>query len=152
MAGKLVEAGIGTVEALGSMTPEELEAVPGMAPEIVEQIQQVVGMYYGAFEQAPDAAQEAAPEETAEISAPEQGEPGDSLPPEQEMSPEIGEPASEEQLEQIAEGDLVPEGQADDPAISGLAHASSSLKDGPASEEVVDGEEFDRIKDTDRPA
>ena len=32
---KLVGAGIGTVEKLGSMTPEELEAIPGIDEEIV---------------------------------------------------------------------------------------------------------------------
>jgi N utilization substance protein A len=51
----LVEAGVGTIERLGGMTPEELEAIPGIEPEAVELIQQAVVTYYSQFEdpQAP---------------------------------------------------------------------------------------------------
>ena len=34
MVEKLVEAGVGTVEKLGGMTPEELEEIPGIGPDI----------------------------------------------------------------------------------------------------------------------
>jgi hypothetical protein len=68
---------------LGSMTPEELEALPGIDPETVEAIQTAVNGYYGQFEgsfEAPaaveaaaeptaEAAAEAAPEEPAEIAS-----------------------------------------------------------------------------------
>jgi len=47
---KLVEAGVGTVEKLGSMTPEELEALPEIGIEAVEQIQLAVNSYYSQFE------------------------------------------------------------------------------------------------------
>jgi N utilization substance protein A len=47
----LVRSGIGTVERLGSMTPEELEAIPGISEAIVEQIQSAVVGYYGEYEQ-----------------------------------------------------------------------------------------------------
>ena len=50
MVGKLVEAGVGTIEKLGGMTPEELEAIPGIDPESVEQIRQAVNAYYSQFE------------------------------------------------------------------------------------------------------
>ncbi len=46
----LLAAGVATVESLGSMTPEELETVPGITPEMVEQIQTAVNSYYGQFE------------------------------------------------------------------------------------------------------
>ncbi len=46
----LVAAGITTVEMLGSMTPEQLEEVPGILPESVEQIEIAVNGYYGQFE------------------------------------------------------------------------------------------------------
>src|SRR5271168_2813541 len=36
IAEKLIEAGVATVEKLGSMTPEELEAIHGIEPDIVE--------------------------------------------------------------------------------------------------------------------
>ena len=48
--GKLIDAGVGTVEKLGGMTPEELEAIPGIGAEMVEKIQQAVVSYYGQFE------------------------------------------------------------------------------------------------------
>ena len=38
IAEKLIEAGVGTVEKLGSMTPEELEAISGIESDIVEKI------------------------------------------------------------------------------------------------------------------
>jgi len=82
MVEKLMEGGVTTVESLGSMTPEELEALPGIDPETVEAIQTAVNGYYGQFEgsfEAPaaaeaaaaaiDAAHEAAPEEPAEAAS-----------------------------------------------------------------------------------
>jgi len=83
MVEKLMEGGVTTVESLGSMTPEELEALPGIDPETVEAIQTAVNGYYGQFEgsfEAPaaveaaaeptaEAAAEAAPEEPAEIAS-----------------------------------------------------------------------------------
>ncbi len=72
---KLIEAGVSTVEKLGSMTPEELEAIQGIGPKMVENIQEAVTAYFGQFEpgvegeaeyQAPEEAeQEAAQEEMA---------------------------------------------------------------------------------------
>lgn len=47
---KLVEAGIGTVERLGSMTPEELEAIPGIDEDVVRHIQSAVVSFYGEYE------------------------------------------------------------------------------------------------------
>ena len=38
------------MERLGSMTPEDLEALPGIDPETVEGIQAAVNGYYGQFE------------------------------------------------------------------------------------------------------
>jgi N utilization substance protein A len=49
---KLMEAGIGTVEQLGSMTPEQLEEIPTIGPDMVDEIQQAVVAYYGQFEEA----------------------------------------------------------------------------------------------------
>jgi N utilization substance protein A len=51
----LVEGGVTTVEKLGAMTPEQLEEIPGVDPEMVEQIQQAVVGYYGQFEVTPAA-------------------------------------------------------------------------------------------------
>ncbi len=48
---KLLEAGVTTVEQLGSMTPEELEAIPSIGSAIVEKILVAVNGYYAQFEQ-----------------------------------------------------------------------------------------------------
>ena len=48
---KLVGADIGTVERLGSMTPEELEAIPDIDEGIVGQIQTAVMAFYGQYDQ-----------------------------------------------------------------------------------------------------
>src|SRR6266852_5939147 len=70
---KLKEAGIGMVEKLGAMTPEQLEEIPGIGPELVETIQAAVVSYYGQFETAESApGQEGAP--PAARAASEEGE------------------------------------------------------------------------------
>src|SRR6202451_4340980 len=56
---KLLEAGVATVEKLGSMTPEELESIPSIGPKIVEKILVAVNSYYAQFE--PGAEVEALP-------------------------------------------------------------------------------------------
>ena len=48
---KLVAADIGTVEKLGSMTPEELEAIPEIDEDVVRQIQAVVVAFYGEYDE-----------------------------------------------------------------------------------------------------
>jgi hypothetical protein len=50
------------------MTPEDLEAVPGIDPATVEAIQTAVNSYYGQFEGS-DVTPETAPEETGESAA-----------------------------------------------------------------------------------
>jgi transcription termination/antitermination protein NusA len=67
---KLVQAGVTTVERLGAMTPEDLEAIPGIDPLLVEQIQAAVNSYYGQFEapaEAVAAGAEETPHETAAV-------------------------------------------------------------------------------------
>jgi len=70
---KLVGAGVGTIEKLGGMTPEQLEEIPEIGAEAVEQIQVGVNAYYSQFEEpaAPTAAEPAAEgvvEEAAAVS------------------------------------------------------------------------------------
>jgi len=60
---KLVEAGVTTVEALADMTPEQLEAIPGIGPKTVEKISIAVNNYFSSLEAGetlPDAAAEQA--------------------------------------------------------------------------------------------
>ncbi len=80
---RLVAAGIGTVERLGSMTPEELEAIPNIDEDVVGQIQSAVVSFYGQY----DAAEaEAAPadadsiENAIDASGLETHDEGDSIP------------------------------------------------------------------------
>ncbi len=47
----LLAAGVGTIERLGGMTPEQLEEIPGIEPDTVEQIGAVVNAYYSQFEE-----------------------------------------------------------------------------------------------------
>jgi N utilization substance protein A len=56
-----MEAGVGTVEKLGGMTPEQLEEIPGIGDEMVEKIQEAVVSYYQQFESGGEG--EAAPAE-----------------------------------------------------------------------------------------
>ena len=51
-ASLLAAAGVSTIEKLGSMTPEELEEIPGIDAEMVENIRDAVTSYYSQFEQA----------------------------------------------------------------------------------------------------
>ncbi|MCX6623152.1 MAG: transcription termination factor NusA, partial [Acidobacteria bacterium] len=59
---KLIEAGVATVERLGGMTPEDLEAIQGIDPKMIERIQESVNSYYGQFEEQ-EAEPEAGPED-----------------------------------------------------------------------------------------
>jgi transcription termination/antitermination protein NusA len=66
---KLMAAEVPTVERLGSMTPEELDAI-GIGADMVEQIQLAVNGYYGQFE--------GVDEEVVEASAEIAGEPAEA--------------------------------------------------------------------------
>jgi N utilization substance protein A len=70
LAEKLIESGISTVEKLGSMTPEQLEEIPGIEENLVEKIQLAVNNYYGQFETGENAA---APTVDSEPVGPEDG-------------------------------------------------------------------------------
>jgi N utilization substance protein A len=65
LAEKLTAAGISTIEQLGSMTPEQLEEIPGIGQEL-ESVQTAVNAYYGQFEQSGEGTGEAPPTESAE--------------------------------------------------------------------------------------
>jgi transcription termination/antitermination protein NusA len=47
----LVGAGVGTIEKLGGMTPEQLEEIEGIEPGAIEQLQDAVNAYYNQFEE-----------------------------------------------------------------------------------------------------
>ncbi len=76
IAEALIEAGVGTVEKLGSMTPEELEVIPGIGPAIVEKILVAVNAYYAPFEQSAETGEPA--EEPVAAASPDAGDPADA--------------------------------------------------------------------------
>lgn len=79
---KLVAAGVNNVEALADMTPEQLEAIPGIGPKTVEKISIAVNTYFSSLEGGEVAAEvpgeaasgEAEAEAAGEASAPESAE------------------------------------------------------------------------------
>jgi N utilization substance protein A len=71
----LLTAGIGTVERLGSMTPEELEQISGIDAETVEGIGAAVNAYYNHLDAPPASAAEAQPEAVEAVEAPAASEP-----------------------------------------------------------------------------
>jgi len=54
LADKLAGAGVATIEQLGSMTPEQLEEIPGILEELGN-VQAAVNSYYGQFEESEEA-------------------------------------------------------------------------------------------------
>jgi N utilization substance protein A len=106
VAEKLIAASITTVEQLGSMTPEELEEIQGIGPEMVEQIQISVNNYYGQFEESAPPAEEieevqaeAAPEAPAEASEPESA----AAEAPETVAPEAPAAAEDEAITKLAE-------------------------------------------------
>jgi N utilization substance protein A len=105
---KLVEAGVGTVEQLGQMTPEQLEEIQGIGPRMVEKIQQAVLAYYGQFEEqmaSPSGDQavtpmEPAPEAASEAESAPETDSGSTGPPES-LSPEAEMEASTEPVQDL---------------------------------------------------
>jgi N utilization substance protein A len=87
----LLAAGVGTIEKLGGMTPEQLEEIPDIGSELVERIQQAVNAYYSQFEEQGQGEAEPAAEEAVETQAVAAGD----LPSAVEVEP-ISTPAPEE--------------------------------------------------------
>ncbi len=76
VAEQLLSGGVSTVEKLGSMTPEQIIAVPGVGIENMEKIGEAVNAYYGTpYEAAPEEAGEAAPAPEAAAESPASEEP-----------------------------------------------------------------------------
>jgi transcription termination/antitermination protein NusA len=120
---RLVEAGVGTVEKLGSMTPEQLEAIQGVSPEMVEQIQDAVNSYYGQFETAGPAQEEVVqehwntPEGEAEFHA--------------GQTPGAGQSKEASEVTVAAASESAPADADGEHGISGLAQGRSTLAETP---------------------
>ncbi|MBZ5509610.1 MAG: transcription termination factor NusA [Acidobacteriia bacterium] len=83
---KLTAAGVSTVEQLADMTPEQLEAIPGIGPKTVEKISIAVNNYFSSLEtgEVPSAA----PDLEASDELPVPGEQG-AMPPD-DVGPDAG--------------------------------------------------------------
>ncbi len=132
---KLTAAGINTVEQLADMTPEQLEAIPGIGPKTVEKISIAVNNYFSSLEagEAPSAA----PVFDATDELPVQGEAG-PMPPDDVGPDSAGQSGDTEGLSQASPespesvSELVEEGQDLEAAsVSGVENAP------PADEEIV---------------
>jgi N utilization substance protein A len=153
---QLVGAGIGTVERLGGMTPEDLEAIPGIDEGIVSQIQGSVVSFYE-YDSA-QAEEEAAPVEPDEIEA-MIDETTAQNPEEQESGGVHETPAHFENIETgLLEHDLAThepelpeesgEGEVLDLGrVEGLSGAPSTLRNLVVSEESAETAESDTIKE-----
>ena len=164
----LVGAGIGTVERLGSMTPEELEAISGINEEIVSQIQTIVVGFYSQYdeeqqaEEAPvtaEAIEDVIDAEAASETTTEANEAGPNEHGEQAMAAERPEPFEnietgtlehdiarheEASLEETEAGEVLDLGR-----VEGLSGAPSSLRGVTAEGETGEGDESDTIKNAD---
>ncbi len=153
---KLVGAGIGTVERLGSMTPEELEDIPGIDEEVVTRIQSSVVAFYGQYDDAEAPAAEEAPADQSAIEAAIDRETAaielDGEHPEPFKNIETGvlerDLALHEQalLEETDEGEVLDLGK-----VEGLSAAPSSLR-AFAHAEAAEAPESDTIVKVDHSA
>ncbi len=126
----LVKGDIGTVEKLGGMTPEQLEALEGVDEESVNRIQQAINGYYGqeysdqppAEEQAEEPAGEEI-ENTTELASDTMNESVESVEPgvvEEEVEAEAGEVEAAGEVDQA----VVPaESDESEPATEASAHS-----------------------------
>jgi N utilization substance protein A len=129
---KLIEAGVGTIERLGTMTPEQLEAIPGIDPASIEFIQASVVAYYSQFEDpgTEGGSAESEPEDS-EVSA-AAGEPGEAG--------EVGEPGEPGEVGEPDETQAEPEAEA---AAGDVEQAGPKNVEEPAEEPVVEPSEPD---------
>ena len=147
----LVGAGIGTVERLGSMTPEQLEEIPDISEEIVGQIQSVVVGFYGQYDNLQD---EAAPVSAEQIEAavdnstvgnPDASEPAPESPAFENIETGVleGDLARHQAtlLEETEEGEILDLGR-----VEGLSAAPSSLRPIAESDGTAEGAGSDTMK------
>ncbi len=131
---RLLETGVGTIEKLGGMTPEQLEEIQGVGPEMVQRILDAVNAYYSQFEeQAPEGAGEA------------EAEPVAAAPP--AASEPVPEPALGDEVEA---GAAVPATEAAGEAALEIAPPGGGEEPVPA-ETSETGEQFGTIEDADSP-
>jgi N utilization substance protein A len=140
---KLLEAGVGTIEKLGGMTPEQLEEIEGVGPKGVEKIFECVNAYYAQFEQPAEAAggQLAVEDEAAEPAGLEPGSEAEAA------AATESEPGAE--AETAAPTEAEPGGETE-PAEPGEPEPADASPEG-AALEAAESEQFDTIEDAGSP-
>ncbi|MSV29709.1 MAG: transcription termination/antitermination protein NusA [Bryobacterales bacterium] len=111
LAAMLVTGGIGTVEKLGAMTPEQIEEIQGIEPQMIETIQVAVNAYYSQYDSQGETAQGPVADQPVQI-----------VEPDAEMAVEAGktENPDAESAESATMKDsehTVPEGAASEPGV-----------------------------------
>jgi transcription termination/antitermination protein NusA len=149
---RLIEGGVGTVEKLGSMTPEELELLQGIEPDMIEKILFAVNNYYGQFEEPSRDEGQLAQDESVpsqEGSVPSDDEP---LANDDEAIANTDERIlSRDHNGAVAEeADIAEEPLVVDAAEVHLSHAPSELKDSPHPLASAGKGEFDTIEDSEK--
>ena len=93
----LQQGGVGTIEKLGNMTPEELDILPGVDAEIIDKILQAVNSYYGQYEESSQESEMESPVEFEADELPADGNAGETEESEEEPEPahEVVEPVEE---------------------------------------------------------
>ena len=134
---KLNEAGISSVEALADMTPEQLEAIPGIGPKTVEKISIAVNNYFSSLE----AGEGGGPDFQGSEDQPA-GEPGGEelnvAPAEAGENPVDGEPAGDLKADDAAGVQAVPHTEAENLLESEQTTEGvmvSSVEDAPNADE-----------------
>ncbi len=128
IAEQLLESGVTTVEKLGSMTPEQLEEIPGIEPEVVEKIQLAVNAYYGQFETGGQPAETAAEAEPG-AGAPEAGTaPNDAGAAPEKTSSDEASPTDQTAAAETA-GTVEPESTKTGANAEPIADESDTIKD-----------------------
>ncbi len=111
---KLTAAGVTTVEQLADMTPEQLEAIPGIGPKTVEKISIAVNNYFSSLEagEAPSAAPNADVPEDQPVAGEQGPMPPDDVGPDSAgQSGDTEGLAQEPDMESQSVSELVEEGQ-----------------------------------------
>jgi N utilization substance protein A len=147
---RLIGAGIGTVERLGSMTPEQLEAIPDIDESVVEQIQSAVVSFYGQYETQGDEEAPASEGAVESVIDETSGNELESSVPEDnadafgtlETGVLEGDMARHEtvNVQHTGEGDTLDLGR-----VEGLSGAPSTLRGDVSSDTAADEEESDTI-------
>jgi N utilization substance protein A len=119
---RLVESGVGTIEKLGGMTPEQLEAIEGMAADVIDKIFETVNAYYSQFEDQPQEAAEEPGEEAGEETGEDAGEPAA-----EGTVFEAGEEASEPA--EVAASETAGEETDAEPEVTAAAEQSGTIGD-----------------------